>query len=439
MKIALISPKGTFGMQNPEFKKIWNKPHMYVYRQGWSGINPGILTIAGLTTYDHQVSIIDENITKINYDKDYDLVGISIMTQTSTRGYEIAEEFKKRGTKVVIGGIHATVLPDEAKEHADSVVIGEAEYLWPQLLNDFEYGQLKPFYKNDKIVDLKESPLPRYSSLSPGNYNILWIQTSRGCPHDCSFCAASKVYGKKFRFKSVEQIIREIKLIKNFHGNIRIGFCDDNLFVNKKNSRKLMDTLKKLQINWVTQSDISIAKDTELLKLIRKSGCEQILIGLESLSEQNLKYIDNDGWKAKKLKSYKEDIWRIQEQGIGVMGAFIIGFDNDNKQTLQDTIDFINENCMGSCQATILTPLPGTRLREKMEKENKILPLSWENYTLNDSIILHPTFTKEELEAELLNIYKSVFNRKMNEKRMQFFLKENEKLQKMRESVKIYT
>ncbi len=428
MKIALISPKGSFmSKSNPAFYSSTNV--LESFRNTWSGLGPGLLIIAALTPPSFDIEVIDENVETINFSNTYNLIAISFMTQQATRAYQIADKFKEMNVKVVLGGIHATVLPEEAKRHADSVIIGEAEYLWPEFINDFKKNKIKPFYKSDKIVDLKDSPIPRYDLIKNKNYKIIWIQTTRGCPHDCEFCAASKVFGFKYRKKSIEQVIEEVKLVQKIIGNnVRIVFGDDNFFVNESYSIAMLERLIPLKIRWGAQTDISIAKKDKILNLLYKSGCLQFFIGFESLSEQNLRGLDKRGWKLKQLKNYSEYIRKIQSYGIGVMGAFILGLDHDDISVFKKLEDFIIKNYLADTQISILTPLPSTPLRNRLEKEKRILPTKWENYTGWDVNFIHKTLSKEQLENGVLNIYRNINDKKVYFEKMEYYKKIHRKL-----------
>lgn len=260
MKIALISPKAPALSTNLKIQKTIDELKEFDFlKQNWRGLSYGLLIIAALTPASYEIDFIDENYDPINFSIKYDLVAISASTTAiANRAYQIADQFRKERMKVVIGGIHATVLPEEAKEHADSVIIGESEYLWPILINDLEKNNLNSFYKTDKLVNLREIPPPRYDLLKADRYRIIWLQTARGCPHDCEICAASKVYGKKYRRKDVEQVVNEIKFIKQKLGNIPIGFSDDNLFVDKKYLKLFLERIIPLKIRWYGMTDISI-------------------------------------------------------------------------------------------------------------------------------------------------------------------------------------
>ncbi len=424
MKIGLISPKSSFLGKNELVNEFWRESkYIDTYKKEWSGLSVALTVIAALTPTDNEIDIIDENVDNIDFSIKYDIVGITCMTQQATRAYEISDTFRNKGVKVIIGGIHVTVLPNEAIEHADCVVIGEAEYLWEQVLNDFKNNKLKKFYKSEKPVNLINSPIPRYDLLKGKDYSYYWIQSSRGCPHDCNFCAASKVYGYKYRYKSINQVIEEIRFVKELYPEGHIIFADDNAFVNKIFARQLLERLIPFNIRYTAETDISIAHDDRLLESIKKSGCTHLFIGLESLSENTLKHVDINNWKSKQLNRYVEYIEKIQSYGIGVMGAFIIGFNEDDESVFQRIVDFVQNNYLYNAQISILTPFPGTRIREQLAAENRILPANWSNYTAFDVNIIHKKLTAEDMIKGLIYIYKNIHSKEYYEKKITHFKK----------------
>ncbi len=424
MKIALINPKGAFLSTNPEFADFWNNSkELSTYRHHWTGFSLGLLVIAALTPKDFDVEFIDENFDSIDFEKGYDIVALSGMTQQATRIYQIADEFRKRKTKVVIGGIHATVMPEEAKEHADSVIIGEGEELWPQFLEDLCKDREKPFYKAERAVDLAKSPIPRYELLNSQNYGLVWVNTTRGCPHDCMFCSSSRIYGYKYRQKNVDQVLAEIDKVKMICKNTMIAFADDNMFIDKKYSKELIKRLIPLNISWYAQTDVSVAKDENFLKMLKEAGCFFLFIGFESVSKESLRNLDSSNFKFRQLDNYSEVVRKIQSCGIGVMGAFIIGFDSDDKSTFREIADFIIESHLYGASITILTPLPGTQLREKLEKEKRIISNNWENYTLFNVNFIPKQMTSQELQDGLLEIYKRVYNKEVQLNISKYFKK----------------
>ena len=411
MKIALVSPRSAFLGKNDKFNSFLKQsPEMEFYRQYWSGLGSGLLVVGALTGNGIEIELIDENIEDIDFNRGYDLVAVTAMTQQAIRAYEIARRFRERNSKVVLGGIHASVLPDEAKLHVDSVVVGEAENLWPIVLDDFTHHRLSPVYVSQREVDLKTSPIPKYELLETKPYKIVWVQATRGCPHDCSFCCASRVYGPKYRHKSIDQVIGEIKKIRGIKKHAVIGFADDNLLCDKEYSRHLLEKATDLRIRWIGQSDISIAYDNRLLKLIKKSGCVALFIGFESIVEDNLRGLDSCNWKLKHLKDYVASIRKIQSNGIGIIGTFIAGFDNDDTSVFNRLANFIIDNRLAGAQIAALTPFPHTRLREILLKEDRVLDTPWDNYTFYDANIKPRKMSPQELEAGIIHTFKKVYS-----------------------------
>lgn len=423
VKLALISPRGGFFRNDGKFREEWRGLSNHaIHRNFWSGLSTGLLVIAALTPRNFKIKLIDENFEKVDFSEDFDLVGITGMTQQATRAYNIADVFRKKGVKVVMGGIHATVMPDEAQQHADSVFIGEAERLWPKFIEDYLKGDIKSFYKSPSLVDITKSPIPRYDLLDKKNYSVVWVQATRGCPIDCEFCAASKVYGYKFRHKEVEQVLDEIQyIIKQCGRRVLISFADDNMFVDKKYAVRLVEKLADLNVRWLAQADISVCEDERFLELLRKSGCSYLFIGFETLSRQGLNSLDRNNWKMRHFIDYKEVIEKIQSRGIGVLGAFILGLDTDTIDTFRETADFINESHLYAAQLTILTPLPGTRLRERLEREDRILSKDWNDYTFLKATFKPRNMSSQQLEEGLMKAYGWFYNSERNKERIRYF------------------
>lgn len=392
---------------------------MEFYRQYWSGLGSGLLVIAALTPAEIELELIDEDSEEINFQRDYDLVGITAVTQQATRAYEIARRFRERNVRVVLGGIHTTVLPDEARLHADSIIVGEAENLWPKLLDDFRHNRLSPVYTSRQQVDLRESPLPRYELLKEKPARIVWVQATRGCPHDCAFCCASKVYGAKYRHKSVSQVIAEIKEVRRVKKHALIGFADDNFLCDKHYSRQLLEKVAEEGIRWVGQSDISIADDDSLLRLVKQSGCVALLVGFESIIPDNLKGLTD--WKLKRLTNYAENIATIQSSGIGVIGLFIAGLDHDDSLIFDGLADFVIDNHLAGAQIAALTPFPHTRVREDLLREGRVLDTPWENYTFYDVNIKPRNMTPEELEQGVLHTFKRIYSPEVAVSKQRYF------------------
>ncbi len=297
-------------------------------------------------------------------------------------------------------------------QHADVVMVGEGEVIWPQFILDYENGSVKKIYRDDseKRFQFENHIIPRYDLLKDYNYQIITIQTTRGCPHNCSFCCASKVFGSGYRRKNNSNILEELKTIKKMYPDALVLFADDNFFVNRKNSKKLMQEMIRMNIRWLAQTDVSISQDEELLELMVLSGCQWVVIGFESVHHDSLYQLDDRNWKLKHLPGYTQAIEKIQSFGIGVYGTFIIGLDEDNIDVFDETENFIKQSKLYGVNITVPTPLPGTRLRDKMYAENRILVNDWSYYTFWDVNIKPSKMKISELEDGLLRLYKNIFD-----------------------------
>jgi len=413
MKIGLIYPsrsrKRTYSSSYPPLQAFFDTngyvPSFYLP-------SLSLLTIAACTPPDEEIKLIDERVSPIDFDEPFDIVGISILTEQARRGYEIARRFKERGVFTVLGGIHASVLPEEAKRYCDAVVIGEGETTWPDLLKDFSTRTTKAFYRNSAPVDLARSPVPRYDLIDVHAYPFIPLQTTRGCPLDCSFCTVTKVYGSKYRNKTTDQIMRELEAMLKISINRKIVFNDDNMFLNRAKSYEFLRAIKPLKIKYFAESDISIANDERLLDLLWASGCVTVFIGFESLVPENLDAIQRNQWKRHYLERYAEACEKIHARGIQVIGAFIFGFDHDTRDVFRNTIKFVlDNNILG--QFHLMTPFPGTRTRDILIQEKR-LPENddrWDVYSCFDAVYSPKMMTKEELESGLLDAYQTIYSR----------------------------
>ncbi len=401
MKILLISPtwKREVGAIRHRRDKLFKTPPH------------NLLIIAALTPEDIQVEIIDEHIEPIDFGKDVDLVGITAMTATSPRAYEIADGFREKGIPVVLGGIHATTLPKEAAQHADAVVIGEAEASWPKLVQDLREGgkeSLARFYENSHRPDPSEIPIPKRSLVAKKGYLLTrFLQLSRGCPFNCHFCSVTKFFGEKYRFRPVKKVMEEIKgMVGKPLGTRFLGFLDDNIVGNISYARELFKALIPYNLLWIGQSSINIARHEDVLELAAASGCKGLFIGFESISEASL----GEANKAQnKIRFYEKAIKKIHQFGITIEGAFIFGFDHDDKTVFRKTVKFIEKVKLEAIQFSILTPLPGTELHEKLEKEGRIIDRDWSNYDLAHAVFQPKLMTPEELKEGLDWAYPRIY------------------------------
>jgi radical SAM superfamily enzyme YgiQ (UPF0313 family) len=376
----------------------------------------GLLTLAGLTPRSHEVRYLEIADLKAagELPDDFDLVAISSFSAQIYEAYAVADWYRLRHIPVVMGGLHVTSVPEEAKEHCTSVIIGEGEPVWPQLLRDAEGGQLKPFYAGEPhgLYDLRDAPMPRFDLLNPAKYNRITVQTSRGCPHKCSFCASSILLTSKYKLKPVEKVVAEIHEIKKIWPKPFIEFADDNSFVHRAHSKELLRKLAKEKLHWFTETDVKVAQDDELLALMRDSGCQQILIGLESPRRVSLNGVElNSNWKARQQEHYKEAIVKIQSYGITVNGCFILGLDGDTPEIFDDVLGFVRDSGLYEVQVTFLTAFPETPLYKRLKFEGRIVrDRAWELCTLFDINFEPKGMSKDELQAGFLRLVKTLYS-----------------------------
>jgi radical SAM superfamily enzyme YgiQ (UPF0313 family) len=366
--------------------------------------------LAALTPPGHTVTIVDETFAPDDVNEDVDLVGITVMTELALRAYQIADTYRHRGVKVVMGGIHPTILPGEAVQHADAVVIGEAEEVWPKLLSDVASGEMQKLYSANKITDLNGMPIPRrdiYPKPVSRGYTPLaiGIETARGCPYDCEFCSIGSVMGRQYRSRPIPEVIAEIESIHSSH----LFFVDDSLALNRAIAKKLFTEMVPLRRKWVGQGTVSLAADLELLRLMKRSGCVGLLIGFESVQREI-----QDGMK--KMKSLKIDFFeavqRFHDEGIAILGAFIFGFDHENKDVFDQTFEFIMKSRLDCIELRILTPFPGTRLNARLLKEGRLFEPHWwlHGYPL-DTLLFQPKgMTPEELIEGFARLNRQVYS-----------------------------
>ncbi len=346
-----------------------------------------LLTLASLTPDDVEISYheIAEFATEGLPAGGFDLVAISTMSAQAFEAYAVADALRASGVKVVIGGLHATCVPDECARHADAVVVGEGEPVWADLIEDARQGRLKRRYQAETPFDLRDAPMPRFDLLDPDKYNRLTVQTARGCPHKCGFCASSILINPGYSVKPVDKIIAEIRAIKAIWPRPFIEFADDNSFLHRKHARELMRALKPERIKWFTECDVSIADDVELLDLMRAAGCRQVLIGLESPDESGLDSVDPKRWKLRQASRYERAVRTIQSRGITVIGCFVLGLDGQGPGAFDAVESFANRVGLYDVQVTVQTPFPGTPLYRQLEAEGRLThPGRWDRCTLFD-------------------------------------------------------
>jgi len=407
MTIALIAPR----RNNRSARKRR-------FGTGFFRVPPlGLLNVAAATPGDVQVRLVDENVEEVSFADRPDLVGISVMTASADRAYEIADRYRELGVPVVLGGSHVSAVAEEALEHADSVVVGEAEGAWDRLVEDFRRGgrpALRPRYKADTLPDLSGLPFPDLElARRSGHYVITNLfNTTRGCPHNCSFCSVTKLLGRKIRYRPVEAVVREIvrpleaverpNLRDRFH-----VFVDDNIMANKAYAKRLFRALIPHRILWVSQTSVNSAYDDEMLELAAASGCKGVFIGLETVSQASLSEI---GKSQNRIEYYQEAVRKFHSKGIFVEGAFIFGFDHDGPEVFQETVRFTRKIKLDGVQYTILTPLPGTDFYDKIQAEGRFIDRNWRNYDCTHPVFRPLRMSPEALQAGLHWAYKKTYS-----------------------------
>jgi radical SAM superfamily enzyme YgiQ (UPF0313 family) len=345
--------------------------------------------LAALTPPDVEVKITDENVEPIDFEEDVDLVGVTGMVMHAPRAYQIAQKFRQRGIPVVMGGPHASSLPHEAKEHVDTVVIGEAEDVWEGVIEDFKNGCLKPFYKADAFCSMERLPFPRLDLLRKDAYmTINCAQTTRGCPHQCDFCHVTHFFGKTYRCRPVDEVIEEVKRLE---GDFLV-FIDDNIAGNRRYAKELFTRLKPLKKKWASQASMTLTRDPELLKLAAESGCVSLFIGVESLSEENLKDVNK---AFNQVHQLEEAMKAVHDHDIMVVAGLIFGLDHDDEGVFERTLRFCERNRIELPSFFLLTPLPGTALFQRMESEGRLLHKDWAQYN-GATVVFKPRLMTEE-------------------------------------------
>jgi radical SAM superfamily enzyme YgiQ (UPF0313 family) len=388
MNLLLVSPCPYVGRKRPKVLKL---PQL------------SLNILASLTPSDVDITIIDEERDKIDFSMDYDLVGITSMTATANRAYQLADIFREKGSKVVLGGIHPTVLPQEAIQHADAVVIGEAEGCWGDVIEDSRRGELKKFYHVPN-PDLSNYPHPKrdiHFAKSP--LNAIGLMTTRGCPYDCDFCSVATIYGKKVRHRDISLVVDDIEKT----GSKFFFILDDNITGHPEYSKKLFEALIPLNISWAGQSSISLAKDKEMLELCRKSGCIALFFGLESVSPLSLMGMKKT---MKSIEENEEAIKIIHDSGIAFHPSLVLGFDTDTKAVFDDTLQFLERNKVPSMHLSILTPYPGTRIYQRFKDEGRLIIEDWGYYDHNTVVFQPKNMTQDELTEGFYHVKKEFYS-----------------------------
>ncbi len=376
------------------------------YVRSWKMEPLPIAALSGLTPPDRFEKLFaDDRIEPIPYDLEVDAVAITTETYTARRAYQIAAKFRERGIRVIMGGFHASLVPEEAEQHADAIVIGEAEGVWHELLDDLAAGQLKPRYQNSGVTELAHS-FPDRSIYTGKRYiNLAMLETSRGCRYTCEFCSISAFFKRQWNQRLIEDVVAEIRQ----SGKRTWFFIDDNIGADLQRFEELLTALVPLKLRWVGQISIEATSRPNLLRLMKRSGCAGVLIGFESINEANLKQMGKGINRT--ISDYETAIVNLRRSGLVLYGTFVFGYDEDTRQTFEETYAFALRNKLFLAAFNHLVPFPGTPLYRRLEEEGRLLHDQWwlsPDYRFGDIAFKPKRLSVEELSALCLE-YRNKF------------------------------
>ena len=352
-----------------------------------------LAVVAAATPEGFETDLCDEGFGPVNLDDPADVVAITGMTAQAVRAYEVADAFRARGKTVVMGGFHASNMPDEALGHVNAVVVGEAEAVWPKLLADWRQGRLEKIYRADGLIDTADIPVARRTIFDGKGYLLTnTVQTTRGCPYDCEFCSVTAYFGRKYRKRPVDAVLAELEGMRK-RGSYAF-FVDDNIVVDRSYSLKLFRGMKGLGMKWLSHASLDLAEDPELLAAAGEAGCIGLFVGFETLDEAALAAM---GKKTNHVATYVESAKKLRAHGIGILGSFVLGWDGDGPDVFERTFRFCEEARLEAAIFPILTPYPGTRVRERLVAEGRILTNDWRDYDME-----HVTFRPKGMTVEQL-------------------------------------
>lgn len=361
--------------------------------------------LAALTPEEFDVELVDDVREEAIRPESCDLVAISAMTPQAPRAYQIAEAYRARGAKVVMGGFHASLLPEEAGRHVDAVVVGEGDEVWPELMEDFRQGSLRPIYRSDRLADLSKLPAPRYDLLRRYRYSMrVWpVQTTRGCPMGCDFCSVHKFFGRSYRRRPVEHVIRDVRAT----GSRYIFFVDDNIAADRNYALQLFRALKPLNLLWGCQCNLSVARDERLLREAFEAGCFSMFVGVESINPESLKSVHK---VCNRVEEYVELLDNMKRVGIVPMVSMIMGLDGDGPDVFERTYRFLVDLRIPLAYFFILTPAPGTALFDRLVKEERLFHTDWSRYG-GDEVVFRPAkMSPRQLEEGFWRLYRRFYS-----------------------------
>jgi len=380
MKVLFVSPGWPRG-------RLWGE-------LGFKFPSLSLAALAAVTPNEWATALCDENIEPLNFICDADVVAITAMTPQAPRAYEIAAGFRARGKTVVMGGFHASNLPEEALSHVDSVVVGEGDLVWPRLLEDFSRGELRRTYHSEKLLDMSVIPAARRDIFHSKRYLLTnTLQTTRGCPYDCEFCSVTAFYGRKYRERPVDQVLAELEMLRKT--NSFAFFVDDNLVADRSYALTLFKGMSGMGLKWLSHAPIDFAADPELLRAAGDCGCVGMFVGFESLNQEILGAIGKVTNKASVFLDYAK---AFRDNGVGILGSFVLGCDGDTPDSFPALLRFCEEARLEAAIFPVLTPYPGTRVRKRLEAEGRITSNSWQDYDMEHVNFIPRGMSTEELQ-----------------------------------------
>lgn len=402
-KLLLIEPASRLKYQRKRIHYLENIANGHYFKV--PSLALGVL--AGLTPGDWEIQVIREPGEVISFGEEADLVGITAVTHTARRGYEIADQFRKRGVKVIMGGIHPTVMYKEALQHCDAVCIGEAEPVWKDVLHDAASGKLKKIYRSIEPFDLRGYVFPR-REIMQGFKSFLYnpgvsVEASRGCRYSCNFCSVKFIHGRKIRYRPLDNLMEEIGRIDSS----RIFFVDNNIVANFSQAKALFRALIPLKKSWTAQATINIASDPELLKLAVDSGCKGLLVGIESVTDAGL---NNYAKSPRSYEDLKRDLRILKEHGIRVLAHMVFGNDFESGRSIQESLRRISELDVASASFGIMVPYPGTEIALDLARKGRILTRDWDYYDIHHLVFQPLNFTHETFLKEIDTLRKEFFS-----------------------------
>jgi len=425
MKILFVATRKNSRLEDRELYEMDFMTRVLGFKRSLADL--GILTVAACTPPEVDVEVVDEYLQPIPYDTDADLVALSAKTSCVTHAYEVAGEFRRRGRKVVLGGIHASLRPDEALAHVDHVVVGEAERSWPVFVRAFARGEAPALQPDAGFPPMDEIPVPAWRAVAHRDYLFHQIQTTRGCPFKCRFCSVPDISGSTFRFKPVARVVDELAALPRagiLRDRMKATYVVDDNFISKVSYTKellraLVPEFAAGRVGeWSAETTLNVARDEEMLDLFRDAGCSTLIIGFESVSEATLLTMDK---KVNFCLTFQEAIARIHQRGMSIVGNFIVGFDTDTLAVFRDTLRFVDDNAILYPFFSILTPMPGTALHDEFKAAGRLDHLDWARYDTRHVVYEPLHMTREQLMDGYIYLFEQAYASRAALDRLQDF------------------